>query len=240
MATTWASTGVHSVKATCTTGSESAPAAPVQASQTVAFASAVAGNTVTVRGMVFTAIAADATPATSQEFSVGASNTACGDNFAAAVNKNKAILGVTAANASGTVTITASDYGVAGNAITLSRVGAPITVSGATLSGGVDLVGMPLDGVSAWMVLGEADATQTLTNGVIGAFIWNPYSLLWSRASGLDVAVGASAIRSVAGAGSSAVAGKGVRVAYVPVGVTVSAGNVTVYHNAYDSNGALI
>lgn len=78
-------------------------------------------------------ITAKTTPSTQPqdgEFAIGASNTAMGDNFAAAVNAHPALrASVTASNASGTVTLTAKDKGTHGNLIVMSKVGTGITLT---------------------------------------------------------------------------------------------------------------
>lgn len=239
MTTTWAGVAGRnrSVTATCTTGSESAPSAPAKAAQTVAFASAVAGNTVTIRALTFTAIANGATPATVLEFSVGASNTACGDNFAAAVNANQNRLAITASNNAGTVTLTATDYGTVQNAWSLTKVGAPITLGGATLAGGVDYFGVNLDGVGAINVQARAAAGQTITGGVLKCYYWDPDTGVVASCTDLDLSVTAAALRSYAFAGPSPGIGipvVGMRgfLGWVPSGVTISSGSMIVDHLA--------
>lgn len=89
------------------------------------------GNTtitsVTVAGVVLTAGTA---------FAIGGTNAITATNIASAINGNATLsaLGVKASAALGVVTVTAP--GTQGNAVTLSRVGADLSVSGATLTGG--------------------------------------------------------------------------------------------------------
>lgn len=233
MSTTWTTTGTRSVKATCTTGSEAAPANPVQATNTVAFVSAAAGNTVTVRGLTFTAIANGGTPADTTQFAVGtggSADTDTGTAFAAAVNANAGRLGMTAVNASGTVTLTADEYGTYANAWSLAKVGDPITVGGATFSGGVDLVGAALSDVGSFAVFAEASSGQTVAAGSLACYVLNDITNVWARAVDRDLALDATAVRSQGFAGAEELLGRG-RVAYLPDGVTVSSGSVVVYIN---------
>lgn len=234
MAVTWSKIGSRSAKAAGCAGTEAAPAAPVKATNTVAFSAAVAGNTVTIRDLVFTAIANGATPASTTEFAVGtggSANTDTGTAFAAAVNANRGRLGLSAVNVTGTVTLTADEYGTYANAWTLVKSGDPITLGGATFSGGVDIVGVPLDDVSQVIVSIEAAATRTVVNGSIFAYWLNPWTMLWSRVPGLDVAIGAVTYRCVAGTPSSAICGTG-WLACLPSGTTISAGTADVYVTA--------
>lgn len=237
MATTWAATGNRSVKATCTTGTESAPTNPVKASQTVAFSSAVAGNTVTIRGLTFTAIANGGTPADNTQFAVGAggsANTDTGTTFAAAVNANQGRLGLTAVNASGTVTLTADSYGTYANAWTLVRVGAPITLGGATLANGVDVVGLPLSDVGSVSVKAEAvTAGQTITGGTLNCYVLNGRSGRYLRYADGDLTVGAA----VQGYGWSFTVQSPIDyILWVPTGVTISSGNAIVYIDAVETD----
>lgn len=108
-----------------------------------------AGETVTIDGIVYTQ---DATPAAdSWEFDVGASATATGAALAAAINRTGTPgtqyavdiaphPSVSAADASGVVTLTARVPGAGGNSITLaaSDTATSVTLSGTVLSGGAD------------------------------------------------------------------------------------------------------
>jgi hypothetical protein len=235
MGTTWSSTGSRSVKAVFTTGTESAPSAPALAAQTVAFSSAVAGNTVTVRGMTFTAIANGSTPATTQEFAVGtgaSADTDTGAAFAAAVNANKSILGVTATNASGTVTLTATDYGATvTNAYTLAKVGDPITLGGNTFASGVDPVGVALKDVGSLSVRAQAAAGQTIAGGSLTCYVLDDRAGIWLKYPDGDLTPG-SAYRGFAWALGVTVPHS--RIAWVPTGVTISSGSMTLYIDALE------
>lgn len=91
-----------------------------------------AGDTVTVGGVVYTAVASGAT---GNQFDVGADADASAANIAAVIG------GIATATADdNVVTITASIAGVVGNSITLGASGTNLTASGANLSGGADYV----------------------------------------------------------------------------------------------------
>lgn len=113
----------------------------VKASGTVTFAGApVANDTVTVNGVVFTAVASGAT---GNQFNIGGTVAITATNLAAAINASvtAGVAGVvTAASALGVVTISAFKTGVMGNSLTLAKVASNTTVSGATLTGGVNEV----------------------------------------------------------------------------------------------------
>jgi len=93
-----------------------------------------AGNAVTLTSNGVTITVSGAT------FSGGTgTNAIVATNLVTAIRQNTTSNVVIADNAAGSsniVTIQAAGAGTAGNAITLTRVGAPITVSGATLAGG--------------------------------------------------------------------------------------------------------
>jgi phage tail sheath gpL-like len=129
----------------------------LKATGTVTCASVDAGDTVTIDGRVYTAIANGATPANSAEFSVSTTNTLCAANLVAAIiasEKNDTTSKVTASNAAGVVTITARAEGTGGNAITLtSSDGTDLAVSGATLSGGSATGGIKSTSITNQIIL---------------------------------------------------------------------------------------
>lgn len=106
---------------------------PVQASGTLTLDTVVATDTCVIAGVTLTA---DATPAGDAEFLVGASDTDTATSLAAVINAHPTIsLYVSAESAAAVVTLTAVEYGVASNLITV--VGdTTITASAATLAGG--------------------------------------------------------------------------------------------------------
>lgn len=107
-----------------------------QASGTVTAAVAIAGNTVTINGVVFTGVASGAV---GNQFNIGGTDAITATNIAAAINASvtAGVQGVVTAAAVGTVvTITAVQPGLTGNAISLASSGATLAVSGAKLTGG--------------------------------------------------------------------------------------------------------
>lgn len=108
----------------------------VVATGTVTLSSHVATNTVTVNGVVFTAVASGAT---GNQYNVG-TDTVTAANLAAAINASVTakIQGyVTATSSGAVVTISAIRPGVLGNLTTIA-ISANGSVSGATLAGGTD------------------------------------------------------------------------------------------------------
>lgn len=110
-----------------------------QATGTIAFSSAVAvGNSVTHRGINFTAVAAG-TALTATTFTGGVSRDADLASLLAqlqaspSANVQESTYRI---SAPGTITITAIAHGTAGNGYSLAKSGSAITVSGSTLSGG--------------------------------------------------------------------------------------------------------
>lgn len=106
---------------------------PVQASATATVVSVVAGNTITIAGTVLTAATA---PANESEFITGtdAVNAAA---LAACINAHSVLSKIVSATSSaGVVTISCVVPGPLGNLVTVAKSGAPITISGAALSGG--------------------------------------------------------------------------------------------------------
>jgi hypothetical protein len=104
-----------------------------------------ATNTITINGVTFTAVASGATGA---QFNVGGSLSATLDNIVTVVNASTnpliADLITVAKNGGSTgITVTADAYGVAGNDYTLAASGGSPTVSGATLTGGLDSAEIP-------------------------------------------------------------------------------------------------
>ncbi len=128
----------------------------LRASGTVTCASAAAADTVTVDGRVYTAIASGATPVGNQ-FSVGASDTACAANLVAAITAGEAqdtSSKVTATNSLGVVTITARAEGTGGNAIALATSNnTRLAKSGTVLAGGSATGGVKSTGVTNQIIL---------------------------------------------------------------------------------------
>ncbi|MTW18352.1 hypothetical protein GJ689_19300 [Rhodoplanes serenus] len=111
-----------------------ATAAAVAATGTIALAAnLVAGDSVTVDGTAFTAVASGAT---GNQFNLGGTAALTATNLAAKIDP---LATVAAAAVGAVITVTASALGPAGNAITLA-ISAPtrVTLSGATLVGGAN------------------------------------------------------------------------------------------------------
>ncbi len=110
----------------------------VKASGTITFSSVpTANDTVTINGVVFTAKATASLPT---DFVIGADVTATATNLVAvlkAYEDPKVAVASYSANL-GAVTVTYNQSGTIGNSFTLAKSGTNTTVSGATLSGGVD------------------------------------------------------------------------------------------------------
>lgn len=114
----------------------------VAATGTVTLASALANDTVTVNGLLYTGVAG--AKADNTEFSIDTSDTAAALDLAASITadtRTGTYGDVTAVSALGVVTITQTIAGTLGNATTLvSSNGTKAAVSGATFAGGVDKV----------------------------------------------------------------------------------------------------
>jgi phage tail sheath gpL-like len=98
-------------------------------------------DTVTIGGQVYTF---KTSPSAATDVLIGADNTATSASLVTKINANSTV--VTATSALGVTTLTAVATGTAGNAITLTKSGANIAVSGATLTGAVNIdVGITID-----------------------------------------------------------------------------------------------
>ena len=125
------------------TGLGSGQVVGVKAAGTVVFSGLpVADEVCAANGNTYTFKAA-ATGNT--EVTIGADATETAGNSVASVQGRDPALN--AINVAGTVTISAAFTGAYGNAITLSETATNVTVSGATLTGGVDAVSITGDGV---------------------------------------------------------------------------------------------
>ena len=112
----------------------------VAATGTVTLASVLADDTVTINGLVYTAVAG--VKANNTEFSIDGSDTVDAADLVDSITNDTrqgTLKDITATNAAGVVTLTSTAIGTAGNAVTLvSSNGTRLAVSGATFSGGVD------------------------------------------------------------------------------------------------------
>lgn len=207
MAVTWSSPkapppwdgAVRCAQAACTTGNEAATAGATdgldlrqltaihphleiatKASGTIRISKLLPGDTLTINGTVFTAVAPSLSAPTAVQFRTGTdAGPDNGDDYlaamslAAAINANGAVnatLRADAASDEAIVTITALADGVAGNALTLATSSARAVLSGATLAGGA--------------AVGVAPAGARLEASVL-----NPITGRWNRAPDFDVPI---------------------------------------------------
>jgi hypothetical protein len=124
-----------------------------RASGTLTAVSAIAGDTVTVNGRVYTAVAG--VPANHSEFSIDTGDNETATSLAAQINARESFHGeaVRALAATNVVTVTAVVEGTGGNAITISSTGGTITASGATLANGVANGAIQFTGVTNQVLL---------------------------------------------------------------------------------------
>jgi hypothetical protein len=142
------------------TGVASGDVTGVKATGTITFTGLpTANDTVTINGTVYTF---KASAATATEITIGATATETASNTASKIDANETI--VDAVNVLGVVTISAANTGEYGNAYTLAESAANTTVSGATLSGGVDKVIITGDGVD---FEGTALPTMAKVHGIL-------------------------------------------------------------------------
>ncbi len=127
--------GAATAADTVTLNGQALTATQQNATGTCTFATLIAGNSVTIAGVTFTAAAAASGIAT---FALGASDTAAAGNCVVLVNTHPLLKGVvTATNSAGVITFRSFGTGTAGNSITLaSSDGTTAAVSAATLTGG--------------------------------------------------------------------------------------------------------
>lgn len=126
-------------------GSSTPPVNSTAATGTITLSSTgpADGNTVVIGGQTFT-FKTTPSAATDIQIDGGANNTTTAASAVTKINANSTV--VSATSALGVITLTARTTGTAGNAITLTKVGANIAVSGATLSGAVDIaIGITVD-----------------------------------------------------------------------------------------------
>jgi hypothetical protein len=135
----------------------------VDATGTVTFTAQPAVNdTVTIGGNVITFVA---TAPGAAQVELGGNYAGTAQEFLQYVNVNSAQLGVSASGAGAVITLNSNVYGTAGNAITLAKSSAGITVSGATLTGGTSGTSQALvEGVDVQTDL-QGGRFQVLTTG---------------------------------------------------------------------------
>jgi hypothetical protein len=128
----------------------------------------VTADTVTVNGLVYTAVTG--AKADDTEFSIDTSNDACATDLADSIDddtRTGTLNDVTAVASTDTVTITQTVRGAGGNATTLtsSSTGVRLVTSGATFTGGVTGDTVTLNGLVYTAVVGaKADDTEFSTD----------------------------------------------------------------------------
>lgn len=200
-----------------------------------------ANDVITIDGVTYTMVAV---PSAANHIDIGADADTSGANLAAAINGGAgegtaygtgtvAHPTVTAANSSGTVTITARDQGPAGNGIPVFTDSTEISVAVDRLTGGdFDTAG------TATVTLGDLmEAAETIKIGGI------TYTFVASPAEAYDVDIGANAtesalhltgaINGAAGAGSDYGTGT---VAHPTVTAEVSGATITLTHRSVGSD----
>lgn len=108
---------------------------------TVTCVSAIVGNTVTVNGLLYTAVAG--VKANDTEFSIDTGDNATATDLADSIQNDTrtgTLNDLTATATTNVVTIKQTVAGVGGNATTLVSSGATLAVSGAVFTGGVDTI----------------------------------------------------------------------------------------------------
>lgn len=104
------------------------------ASGTITCATVLADDTVTINGVTLTG---KSSPSGESQFDSDGSDTVVATAIAACINANSSLTGIVTATSSGAVvTVTASQSGLMGNAITLASSGATLAVSAARLASG--------------------------------------------------------------------------------------------------------
>jgi hypothetical protein len=121
-----------------------------------------------------------------------------------------------------------TDNGLSANAVcTTGTEAAPGTTAHGLALCQPTLGGKRLSGVSVTLA---ADSGQTLSGaGTLTAYVYHPDLGMWSRAPDLDLGVTSTVRAQTWFVGTVPVGRPGSRIAYVPTGVTMSAGGLTAY-----------
>lgn len=202
-----------------------------------------ADEVITIDGIAYTMVAA---PLNANDIDIGADADTSGSNLAAAINGGSgegtaygtgttAHPTVTAANASGVVTITARDQGPAGNGVPVSTDSTEISVAVDRLTGGdFDTEG------TATITLGD-----TMTGDEFIKIGGRTYTFVASPSEANDVDIGADAATSASNLAEAINAGDGAGTAYgtgtvahEKVTAAVSGAVVTVTHRDVGSDTA--
>jgi hypothetical protein len=149
----------------------------VKATGTVVLSDVLAGDTLTVNGLVYTAVAG--AKANNTQFSIDGSDTVDAADLADSITNDTRTpvtvpnIDVTATSVTFTITITATSAGIDGNSIDMSDTGGVrITPSGATLSGGADTGGPGSESLTGftlldnWFAVYNHDATDEVVGWI--------------------------------------------------------------------------
>lgn len=97
--------------------------------------------------------------------------------------------------------------------------------------------GQPLKDLDAITVMVAADATRTLSGaGTLQCYVYDPSVALWARAPGLDFACSTASVRTLSFQAVEVIGGRNGRVVWIPNGVTISAGGVTVHQLGHSNS----
>lgn len=109
----------------------------VKATGTITVATAANGDAVTINGQTFTYRTAPVLPT---DVAIGGSANISAQNLLNAINLvgGSAIVAAKYSLATATITVTYDEFGTKGNAFTLAKTGSSVTISGPTLTGGID------------------------------------------------------------------------------------------------------
>lgn len=108
------------------------------------------------------------------------------------------------------------------------------TGTGSAPSGATD--GQPLEDLSAVTVIAAADATRTLSGaGTLECYVYDDVTALWSRLPACDLSCNTASVRSLAFPVMEVLGPRASRIKWVPNGVTISAGGVTVHQLGYSA-----
>lgn len=134
-------TSVTTLEETKATGTITAnsPTGEVHASGTATLVSVLVGETITVNGLIYTAVSG--AKANDTEFDISGTDTAAATDLADSIDDDVRVGtldDVTATSSINVVTITQTVGGTGGNATTLADDTAAITLSGATFTGGIN------------------------------------------------------------------------------------------------------
>lgn len=140
------------------------------------------GNTVVIQGTTVTFVSGTPSGNQVQIAGTAALTAAALQTFlAASADANLALMTYNTIGA--ITTMTARAYGVAGNSYTLTRVGANITVSGATFSGGVAADTLTVNGTAITFVAASPSGNQVLVGPTVAATSANLQGFLQASAN---------------------------------------------------------